>query len=132
MTAPLLAVDKLEVVYQRAITAVQGITLSASEGQIVGILGTNGAGKSTLLRAISGFLRADRGSIALFGEDVTRVPSFRRFEKGLCLVPEGRGIFRSLTVRENLVMQSAKGREKEAMERAEKSDKPVINPMDLD
>ena len=47
----------------------------------------------------------------LFGEDVTRAPSFRRFEKGLCLVPEGRGIFRSLSVRENLVMQSAKGRE---------------------
>ena len=55
MTAPLLAVDKLEVVYQRAITAVQGITLSVGAGQIVGIVGTNGAGKTTLLRAISGF-----------------------------------------------------------------------------
>ena len=54
MSAPVLAVDKLEVVYQRAITAVQGISLSVQQGQIVGILGTNGAGKTTLLRAISG------------------------------------------------------------------------------
>ena len=55
----LLTVDKLEVVYQRAITAVQGITLSVRDGQIVAMLGTNGAGKSTTLRAISGFLGID-------------------------------------------------------------------------
>jgi ABC-type Mn2+/Zn2+ transport system ATPase subunit len=55
MSDPLLAVDKLEVVYQRAITAVQGISLAVPQGQIVGVLGTNGAGKTTLLRAISGF-----------------------------------------------------------------------------
>ncbi len=55
MTSPILAVDKLEVVYQRAITALQGITLTVSAAQIVGIIGTNGAGKTTLLRAISGF-----------------------------------------------------------------------------
>ncbi|HJZ30282.1 MAG TPA: ATP-binding cassette domain-containing protein, partial [Hyphomicrobiaceae bacterium] len=59
MSQLLLTVDKLEVVYQRAITAVQGITLSARQGQIVGILGTNGAGKTTLLRAISGFHGTD-------------------------------------------------------------------------
>jgi ABC-type branched-subunit amino acid transport system ATPase component len=59
MSAPLLAVDKLEVVYQRAITAVQGISVSVLPGQIVSILGTNGAGKTTLLRAISGFHGTD-------------------------------------------------------------------------
>src|SRR6185436_9063411 len=63
MTAPLLAIDKLEVVYQRAITALQGISLTVASGQIVGILGTNGAGKSTLLRAISGFHGIDDAEV---------------------------------------------------------------------
>ena len=72
MTGPLLAVDKLEVVYQRAITAVQGITLAVGAGQIVALLGTNGAGKTTTLRAISGFLglddaRVTEGTITLQG-----------------------------------------------------------------
>ena len=60
MTAPLLQVDKIEVVYKRVITAVQGVTLSVGERQIVTILGTNGAGKTTTLRAISGFPRHRR------------------------------------------------------------------------
>ena len=115
--SPALEVRGLVTGYERT-TILRDVSITVPPSQVTALLGPNGAGKSTLLRAISGFLRADRGSIALFGEDVTRVPSFRRFEKGLCLVPEGRGIFRSLTVRENLVMQSAKGREKEAMERA--------------
>ena len=63
MTAPLLQVDKIEVVYKRVITAVQGVTLSVGERQIVTILGTNGAGKSTTLRAISGFLGIDDAGI---------------------------------------------------------------------
>ena len=61
--APLLRVDKLEVVYHRTITAVQGISLAAEAGQIVAVLGTNGAGKSTTLRAISGFLGIDDARI---------------------------------------------------------------------
>jgi len=68
----LLAVDKLEVVYQRAITAVQGISLGVERGQIVALLGTNGAGKTTTLRAISGFLglddaRVTEGTITFMG-----------------------------------------------------------------
>jgi branched-chain amino acid transport system ATP-binding protein len=63
MTAPLLQVDKIEVVYKRVITAVQGVTLSVGERQIVTILGTNGAGKTTTLRAISGFLGIDDARI---------------------------------------------------------------------
>jgi len=75
MSAPLLAVDKLEVVYQRAITAIQGISLAVPQGQIVGILGTNGAGKTTLLRAISGFhgiddARVTEGSICFKGRRI--------------------------------------------------------------
>ena len=60
----LLAVEKLEVVYQRAITAVQGITLTVEAGQIVALLGTNGAGKTTTLRAISGFLGVDDARVS--------------------------------------------------------------------
>jgi branched-chain amino acid transport system ATP-binding protein len=78
MTAPLLAVDKLEVVYQRAITALQGISLTVAPGQIVGILGTNGAGKSTLLRAISGFHGVDDAEVT----QGTVVFKGRRIENG--------------------------------------------------
>ncbi|MCK5750104.1 MAG: ATP-binding cassette domain-containing protein, partial [Oricola sp.] len=75
----LLAVDKMEVVYQRAITAVQGITMQVREGQIVAVLGTNGAGKSTTLRAISGFLglddaRVTEGSIRFKGAQLENRP----------------------------------------------------------
>ena len=62
---PLLRVDKLEVVYHRTITAVQGISFAAEAGNIVAILGTNGAGKSTTLRAISGFLGIDDARVTM-------------------------------------------------------------------
>ena len=73
--SPLLAVDKLEVVYHRTITAVQGINLTVKAGQIVAILGTNGAGKTTTLRAISGFLgiddaRVTEGAITFKGQRI--------------------------------------------------------------
>src|SRR5262249_56520108 len=63
MTHALLTIEKLEVVYHRAITAVQGITLTVEPGRIVALLGTNGAGKTTTLRAISGFLGIDDGRV---------------------------------------------------------------------
>ncbi|MFI5953208.1 ABC transporter ATP-binding protein [Cryptosporangium sp. NPDC051539] len=86
------------------------LTLEIPAGEVTALLGPNGAGKSTLLRAISGFLPATRGSITLFGEDVTTTPPHKRFGLGLCHVPEGRGVFRSLTVRENLALQAGRGR----------------------
>jgi branched-chain amino acid transport system ATP-binding protein len=85
---------------------------------VTALLGPNGAGKSTLLRAICGFLPASQGSVSLFGEDVTGMAPYRRFAKGLCHIPEGRGVFRSLTVRENLKLQCGKGNETEAIDRA--------------
>jgi branched-chain amino acid transport system ATP-binding protein len=103
----LLTVEKLEVVYHRTITAVQGISLTVNKGQIVAILGTNGAGKSTTLRAISGFLGIDNarvtdGSIMFNGQrlenrqpnDITRL--------GIALVPERDKVFPNLTVAENI------------------------------
>jgi branched-chain amino acid transport system ATP-binding protein len=99
-------------------TILRDVTLTVPPGQITALLGPNGVGKTTLLKAVSGFLPATSGSIYLFGEDVTKVPPHRRAERGLCHVPEGRGVFRSLTVRENLLMQAKKGEEGQAIDRA--------------
>ena len=88
MSEPMLSVDKLKVVYQRAITALQGISLTVAPGQIVGVLGTNGAGKSTLLRAISGFhgiddARVTEGSVRFCGRRIeNRQPSLRILSPG--------------------------------------------------
>src|SRR5215217_5492164 len=105
---PLLAVDKLEVTYHRAITAVQGITLSAPREQIVALLGTNGAGKTTTLRAISGFLglddaRVTEGSIAFKGERIENRSTNENTSRGIILVPERDKVFPNLTVAENLL-----------------------------
>ncbi len=103
----LLSVDKLEVVYHRTITAVQGISLSVRRGQIVAVLGTNGAGKSTTLRAISGFLglddaRVTDGGIAFNGRRIENRAPHEITRLGIALVPEREKIFPNLTVAENL------------------------------
>ena len=85
-------------------TVVRGVSMRVQPGSVVAILGPNGAGKTTLLRTCSGLLRATSGHILLHGQDVSRLAPFRRGEKGLCHIPEGRGIFRNLTVRDNLRM----------------------------
>jgi branched-chain amino acid transport system ATP-binding protein len=103
--------------YERT-TILRGVDLDVPAGEVTALVGPNGAGKTTFLRAVSGFLPCARGTVSLFGADVTKLASFRRFERGLCHVPEGRGVFRSLTVRENLVMQAKRGHEREAIDRA--------------
>jgi branched-chain amino acid transport system ATP-binding protein len=109
MTEPrLLEVEKVEVVYNRAITAVQGISLSVKAGQIVAVLGTNGAGKSTTLRAISGFLglddaRVTEGTIRFKGRRIENLPPHQIARHGVVLVPERDKVFPNLTVAENLV-----------------------------
>jgi branched-chain amino acid transport system ATP-binding protein len=106
MTA-LLAVDKLEVVYHRAVTAVQGISLAVERGQIVALLGTNGAGKTTTLRAISGFLglddaRVTEGTIAFDGARIENQRPHDVTRRSIALVPEREKVFPNLTVAENL------------------------------
>jgi branched-chain amino acid transport system ATP-binding protein len=103
----LLAVDKLEVVYHRAVKAVQGITLKAEAGQIVALLGTNGAGKTTTLRAISGFLglddaRVSEGTISFKDEHIENRLPYENTRRGIVLVPERDKVFPNLTVAENL------------------------------
>ncbi len=107
MTNSLLHVEKIEVVYKRAITAVQGITLTVRNKQIVALLGTNGAGKTTTLRAISGFLgiddaRVTEGSITFSGLRLDNRPPHETANRGVVLVPERDKVFPNLTVAENL------------------------------
>ncbi|PHP68659.1 amidase [Zhengella mangrovi] len=84
------------------IPVLHGIDLEVRHGEIVGILGHNGMGKSTLLKTIMGFLPARSGSVSLDGEQVTRLKPHQRSLRGLGYIPQGRGIFPKLTVRENL------------------------------
>jgi branched-chain amino acid transport system ATP-binding protein len=114
MTGALLMIEKLEVVYHRAITAVQGITLAVEPGRIVALLGTNGAGKTTTLRAISGFLgiddaRVTEGAITFKGERIENRLPHQNTMRGIVLVPERDKVFPNLTVAENLVVPLARG-----------------------
>jgi len=80
----------------------QGVSLAVGPGEVVGILGRNGVGKTTLIRSIIGFTPPRRGTVRFKGADITRWPPFRAVERGMGLVPQGRRVFPSLTVKENL------------------------------
>jgi branched-chain amino acid transport system ATP-binding protein len=97
---------------------IRGLSLEVGPGSVTALLGPNGAGKTTLLKIVSGLLHATSGSILLGGKDVTHAATNRRIADGLCHIPQGRGVFRNLTVRENLVMQSVRRHESEAIEKA--------------
>jgi branched-chain amino acid transport system ATP-binding protein len=100
----MLRLDGIRAGYRRS-QVLHGVDLVVPEGAAVGLLGANGAGKSTLLRVAAGLLPATAGSISLGGERVEGISAHDRTRRGLCLIPEGRAIFRQLTVRENLAMQ---------------------------
>jgi branched-chain amino acid transport system ATP-binding protein len=99
----LLEVKDLHV-YYGAIHALQGLSFSVNEGEIVTLIGANGAGKSTTLRTISGILRPRHGNILFRGQDITLTPAEKIVRLGISHVPEGRKIFAPLTVKENLEM----------------------------
>src|ERR1700741_770184 len=84
------------------VTALDGVSFEAPEGEITAVLGANGAGKSTLLRTISGLVRPTRGSVTIAGRDLATVPVERMAKIGLAHVPEGRGVITELPVEENL------------------------------
>jgi branched-chain amino acid transport system ATP-binding protein len=98
---PLLEVRDLHVSYGR-LPALQGVDVVVPEGALVAMLGPNGAGKSTLLKAIAGLVGARSGSITLSGRRMDKKAPHTRAKEGICLIPEGRGIFPSLSVAENL------------------------------
>jgi branched-chain amino acid transport system ATP-binding protein len=97
----LLQVEGLFVSYGR-LPALQGVDLAVPEGSVVGVLGPNGAGKSTMLKAIAGLVTPRSGRILLQGDPVQGLPAHEMARRGVCLIPEGRGIFPSLTVADNL------------------------------
>ncbi|WP_444876344.1 ABC transporter ATP-binding protein [Actinomycetospora aurantiaca] len=99
----LLELHDVNVAYGR-IQALRGITLSVEEGQIVSLIGANGAGKTTTMKTISGLLGLQSGSMTYDGADLTKVRADLRVRRGICQVPEGRGIFPGMTVLENLDM----------------------------
>jgi branched-chain amino acid transport system ATP-binding protein len=99
----LLEVQDLNV-YYGAIHALKGISFHVNKGEIIALIGANGAGKSTTLGTISGILRPRVGKIILASEDITQTPSETIVKKGVVQVPEGRKIFATLTVQENLEM----------------------------
>jgi len=100
---PLLALRKLEVAYG-GIQAVKGIDISVAQGELVCLIGANGAGKTTTLKGICGLLPVRAGTIHYEGKNVTGRPAFRLVQRGLAMVPEGRGVFGALTIEENLAM----------------------------
>ena len=99
----LLAVRNLAVGYD-GMRALQDVSLEVPAGAIVALVGANGAGKSSLLRAISGLVRPQTGTIAFDGADITRMPAHAIVRAGIAHVPEGRRVFASATVRDNLLL----------------------------
>jgi branched-chain amino acid transport system ATP-binding protein len=87
----------------------RGVTLSIHSGETVALMGRNGMGKSTLIRTIMGLVPAAEGRIALAGIDATRLPTFKRARLGVAYVPEGRGVFGTLSVAENLDIAARSG-----------------------
>jgi branched-chain amino acid transport system ATP-binding protein len=112
-------------VYYGAIHALQGVSFSVDEGEIVALIGANGAGKSTTLKTVSGILHPRSGQIMLRGKSLVNQPAQDIVREGVVQVPEGRKIFAPLTVQENLEMgaftRSNSGEIKTSMERVFKS-----------
>jgi branched-chain amino acid transport system ATP-binding protein len=88
-----------------------GVSLDIRKGETVGLLGRNGMGKSTLIRSLLGHVQQRDGHISLFGHDISKARPHEVSRQGVAYVPEGRGVFGNLTVRENLVMASRPGRD---------------------
>ena len=113
----LLEVRGLRSGYGRAET-IRSVDLAVPAAATVVLLGPNGAGKTTLLKTLAGLVAATGGEIRFQGRDVTRAAAHVRARQGICLIPEGRGVFRRLSVRENLLVQADAGAGSAAVDRA--------------
>jgi branched-chain amino acid transport system ATP-binding protein len=103
MPEPLLHVDGIDA-YYGDFQALFGVSLKVEPGQVVAVIGANGAGKSTLLRCISGLMHPRQGDIAFDGESIGSKPAHAVLKRGIAMVPEGRRLFPSLSVEENLLI----------------------------
>jgi len=113
----MLLVDDVHAGYG-GVAVLRGVSVAVPAGSVVALLGANGAGKTTLLRVASGLLGPTAGRLLLDGADVTGLAPEKLAARGICHVPEGRGVFPTMTVRDNLLLQARPGREREAVHRA--------------
>jgi branched-chain amino acid transport system ATP-binding protein len=109
MPEPLLDIRALDAHYGD-FQALFGVSMQIAAGQVVSVIGANGAGKSTLMKCIAGLIRARRDAIVFDGAEVGDVPAYDMVARGVALVPEGRRLFSSLTVEENLLIGGQLGR----------------------
>jgi len=109
MSEPLLSVEALEASYGDA-RALHGLSFTLDKGETLALIGANGAGKSTLLKCICGLVQNKKGAMRLKGEDIAKAPANAIVKRGIALVPEGRRLFPSLSVEENLVLGGSVGR----------------------
>jgi branched-chain amino acid transport system ATP-binding protein len=107
MTAPALLITGLEAGYESGLSIIRDASLSVETGEIMAILGPNGAGKSTLVKAVAGLVPITKGSIKLFGRDITKVAAHQMVFEGLAFVPQTDNIFVNLTIAENLELAAA-------------------------
>jgi branched-chain amino acid transport system ATP-binding protein len=110
----LLVVEDLVTAYGH-IEALHGVSLTVPKGMVVTVLGANGAGKSTLLHTISGITRSSRGTIHYQGADITRLAPDKIVARGICQVPEGRQLFPTLSVEDNLVVGATGRRDRSSL-----------------
>jgi branched-chain amino acid transport system ATP-binding protein len=106
--APLLEGRDLDTFYGQS-HILRAVSLAIRPGETIGLMGRNGMGKTTLIRTLVGLVRPRRGQVLLDGQDVTRLPTFAIARRGIAYVPEGRGIFASLSVAENLEIAARSG-----------------------
>lgn len=114
MSEPILEFSGVDAFYGN-IQALRQVTFSVKDGGITSLLGSNGAGKSTILKTISGIVRARAGKVIFMGEDITYLAPHQIVERGIIHVPEGRRIFGSMTVLENLELGAFTQRKKKHM-----------------
>ncbi len=105
---PALQIEDMHAAYER-VEVLRGVNLTVGAGQVFALLGPNGAGKSTTLRIVSGRMKPLRGRVLVDGRDIAGRSADRLARDGVCSVPEGRGVFPSLTVAENLRMWTFRG-----------------------
>lgn len=111
----MLEIRDLEVCYGM-IQAIKGISFEVKEGEVIALIGANGAGKTTTLHTVSGLLTPKAGSVVFEGKDITKVPAHKIVSCGMAHVPEGRRVFASLSVYQNLKMGAYTRKDKEEIE----------------
>src|SRR5580692_10888921 len=108
VSTPVLELKGVHAAYGR-IEVLHGVDLAVPQGSVFVLLGPNGAGKSTILKVAGGRMRHTSGTVSIDGEVLGKVTADSLARKGICSVPEGRGVFPNLTVRENLLMWTYRG-----------------------